>query len=153
MLIIVAQFSLQFYNESPKKKTMKTKFFICSLSALIIACSGYSQDSSRTRNDKPGTPQSLRTRNNSPENRVHLIETHKPAQQSIYHAGTESNKVNNTDKQQPVYPGVNDARAIPKTPAVTLDNTTAPQTIAKDSAVNKGTMGNGQSNASNPIRK
>ena len=132
---------------------MKAKFFICILSALTIAYSGYSQDSSRTRNDKPGTPQSLRTTDNLPENRVHLVDTYKPAQQSIYHEGTESNKVNNIDKQEQVYPGITDARAIPNTPAVTIDNRSTPQTIARDSAVNKGTMGNGQSNATNPVRK
>lgn len=132
---------------------MKIKFLICTLATVIITYSGYSQDSIRTKNDKPGTPQSLRTTDNSPENRVHLVETYKPAQQSIYHEGTETNKVNNTDKQEQVYPAITDARAIPNTPAVTIDNRTTGQTIARDSTVNKGTMGNGQGNTTNPIRK
>lgn len=132
---------------------MKTKFLICLSSAVILSVCGYSQDSSRTKNDKPGTPQSLRTTDNSPETRVHIVDTYKPPQQSIYHAGTESNSLNDINRQQTVYPGINDGKAIPATPAVTVDNRTTPQVIRRDSTVNKGTMGNGQSNATNPIRK
>ncbi len=64
---------------------MKTKFFVSLLSFLLLAFISYGQDSVRTRNDKPGTPQSLRTIDNAPKNKVHLIKTYKPQQQSIYH--------------------------------------------------------------------
>lgn len=132
---------------------MKTKFSISLLSFLLLTFISYSQDSIRTRNDKPGTPQSLRTVNNSPKNRVHLIERHQPPGQTIYHGATESNTINNTKKRERVYPGITNARDIPGTPAITIDNQTTRQVIRNDSAVNKGTMGNGQSNATNPIRK
>lgn len=132
---------------------MKTKFSISLLSFLLLAFTGYGQDSARTRNDKPGTPQSLRTMNNAPRNRVHAIKTYKQPHQEIYHGATESNMINNTNKEAKVYPGITNANEITKAPAATIDNQAAPQAIHMDSAINKGTMGNGQSNATNPIRK
>ncbi len=149
----MAQFSLYFLNESPKTNIMKTKISISLLSFLLSTFMSYGQDSIRTRNDKPGTPQSLRTTNNAPKNRIHVVEAYKPPGQTIYHGATESNKINNTKKRARVSPNITKAKEIPRTPAITIDNQTTQQAIQNDSAVNKGTMGNGQSNATNPIRK
>ena len=66
---------------------------------LLLAFSGYGQDSMRTRNDKPGTPQSLRTPDHAPRNRVHIINTNTDPIQTINHGATESNKVNNAKDQ------------------------------------------------------
>ncbi len=132
---------------------MKTKRFIAITICLFFFLITNGQDSIRTRNDKPGTPQSLRTINNAPKNKVHLIDTYRPPQQQIFHGATESNKVGNLDNGTKIYPHVKNATRLPSTPAVTIDNRSINQTIRRDTAVNKGTMGNGESNATNPIRK
>ncbi len=131
---------------------MKTKFSTAILAFLLMAFVSYGQDSVRTRNNKPGTPGSLRTPDNAPKNKVHLIETYKPQEQSIYHGATESNTINNTNKPKE-YPGITNTTNLPGTPAITTDNKSTRQNISKDSAINKGTMRNGESNATNPIRK
>ena len=140
-------------SESAKTYTMKTKSFVSLLSFLLLAFISYGQDSIRTRNDKPGTPQSLRITSNTPTNKVHLIKSYKPPQQSIYHGATESNTITNTNTKDKTYPGITNEGDIPKTPALTIDKQPADQAIRMDSAANNGTMGNGQSNATNPIRK
>ncbi len=132
---------------------MKTKCFIATITCLLFVLITNGQDSIRTRNDKPGTPQSLRTVNNAPRNKVHLIDTYKPLQQEIYHGATESNKVGNLNNRATAYPAMTNANRLPSTPAITIDNRSINQTIRRDTAVNKGTMGNGESNATNPIRK
>ncbi len=132
---------------------MKTKCSIATIACLLFVLITNGQDSIRTRNDKPGTSQSLRTVNNAPGNKVHLINTYRPPQQEIYHGATESNKVGNFNDRTTVYPGITNASKLPSTPSITIDNRSINQTIRRDTAVNKGTMGNGESNATNPIRK
>ena len=132
---------------------MKIALSVSLLSFLLVASTSYGQDSIRTRNDKPGTPQSLRTINKAPENKVHLIDTHKQSRQEIYHGATESNTINNSNRQTKIYPGINNAQVSSRTPAITIDKQTTGQTIRKDTTIDQGTMGNGESNATNPIRK
>ena len=119
----------------------------------MLAFSCYSQDSIRTKNDKPGTPQSLRTVDNTPQNKVHFNNTYKAPGQSINHGATESNKIINTNDHNIINdPNQDNNKLIPKTP-ITISNEPARQAIKADTSINKGTMSNGQSNATNPIRK
>ena len=119
----------------------------------MFAFTTYSQDSIRTKNDKPGTPQSLRKVDNTPQNKVHFNNTYRAPRQSINHGATESNKIVNRND-----PGlINDLNShnnklIPKTP-ITIINQPARQAIKADTSINKGTMSSGQSNTTNPIRK
>ena len=87
---------------------------------LLLAFSGYGQDSIRTRNDKPGTPQSLRTPDHAPRNRVHIINTNTDPRQTINHGATESNKVNNAkDQTIKVDPNMNNgSTVIPQGPVM-----------------------------------
>ena len=119
----------------------------------MLAFTSYSQDSIRTKNDKPGTPQSLRTVDNTPHNKVHFNNTYKAPAQSINHGAVESNKIDNT-KDQSIINDTNqdNNKSIPKTP-ITISNEPARQAVKADTSINKGTMSNGQSNATNPIRK
>lgn len=131
---------------------MKAKVFISLLSFLLLTFISYGQDSIRTRNDKPGTPQSLRTTNNAPRNKVHVVETQRPQQQGINHGATE-NTIDNSNRQQKVSPVISNSGEKPQTPTITIEKESTQSTIRRDSTTNKGTMGNGQSNATNPIRK
>lgn len=112
-------------------------------------CEAQVADTIRTRNDKPGTPQSLRQPNTAPLNHVPIIKSKKPQNQTIQHGAVEHNDPTNLSKQNKVAPAVTPATEIPDTP-VTLDAVN----MSKDTSVNRsGVMQNGQSNATNPIRK
>ncbi len=129
---------------------MKKKLIILSASFFILSI-GYAQvsDSVRTRNDKPATPQSLRTPNNAPRTHVHNINKDVPAQQSINHGATESNNPDNLSKKKMIAPNSTYGKKVPVTPV-----TIKPGLTKKDTSINtKGVMQNGQGNASNPIRK
>lgn len=119
---------------------MKTSIILIPI--LLLSFAGYSQDSVRTKNDKPGTPQSLRTPNTAPRSKVHVIDNNAAPNQTIHHGATESNKVNNT-REQTIKgdPNNGSSTLIPQTPVIT--NKTTGQT---DSALKK-------SNVTNPIRK
>ena len=125
------------------------KLSIILVSVILLSLTGYCQDSTRTRNDKPGTPQSLRTPDNAPQNRVHTINTNTAPNQTINHGATESNKVNNTKEQTKIAdPNVGNGTVIPQTPVI--NNSAATHT---DSTINKDVINNGKSNVTNPIRK
>ena len=81
---------------------MKTQLSIIVI-ILLVTVTGYGQDSARTINDKPGTPSSLRTPDNTPSNRIHTINTNADANQTINHQGVESNQVIHR-KQQTIVP-------------------------------------------------
>lgn len=129
---------------------MKKKLIILATSFFILTI-GRAQvsDSVRTRNDKPGTPQSLRTPNMAPRTHIHTINKDVPPGQTINHGATESNKPNNLDKKKTVAPNSTYGKKVPITPV-----TIKPGLTPRDTSINnKGVMQNGQSNASNPIRK
>lgn len=129
---------------------MKKKLIILSASFFILSI-GHTQvtDSVRTRNDKPATPQSLRTPNNAPGTHVHTINETVPPQQSINHGATESNNPDNLGKKKMIAPNATYGKKVPVTPV-----TIQPGLTKKDTSINnKGVMQNGQGNASNPIRK
>ncbi|MBA2250541.1 MAG: hypothetical protein H0W12_10170 [Chitinophagaceae bacterium] len=132
---------------------MKLSLFLTFICSFILTVKGFSQsppDSVRTRNDKPGTPQSLRTPNQAPTSHVQLINTNIAVGQTINHGATESNKLNNnTEKTIIVAPRTKNGKAIPKTP-ITLVNKPL---IRADSVLNAGAVKNGISNSTNPIRK
>lgn len=136
---------------------MKKKLFILLISGLIVLTGGYSQDSIRTRNDKPGTPQSLRKVNITPASQVHVVNTNVAPGQSINHGATESNNVNNKQEQTIV--------SEPNTVNSTVPNSVN-VTDPKTGKVNRGspastgpadTLSNGinnrKTNVTNPIRK
>ncbi len=129
---------------------MKKKLTILLLSFFILSI-GYGQisDSVRTRNDKPGTPQSLRTPNTAPRNHIHTINKNVPPQQSVNHDGIETNEPNNQRNKEVIAPNSTNNKTVPVTP-VTIKPGLTPQDTSKNS---KGVMQNGQGNASNPIRK
>ncbi|CAN5432828.1 hypothetical protein BH20BAC1_BH20BAC1_26400 [soil metagenome] len=111
-------------------------------------CEAQLKDSIRTRNDKPGTPQSLRQPNAAPLNHVPIIDSKKPQNQTIHHGAVEHNDPSNLSKNKIAAPAT-PATEVPATP-VTLDAVN----MSKDTSVNRSrVMQNGQSNATNPIRK
>ncbi len=129
---------------------MKKKLIIV-LSSFFFIAIGHAQvsDSVRTRNDKPGTPQSLRTPNKAPRTHIHTINKDVPPQQAINHGATESNNPDNLGKNKMIAPNSTYGKKVPVTPV-----TIKPGLARKDTSINnKGVMQNGQSNASNPIRK
>ncbi len=132
---------------------MKTKILISAILFVFITLNGFSQsiDSIRTKNDKPGTPQALRTPDNSPRNRVHTIKRQKHLNQTINHGATESNKV--IDKKQPevIVPNSVNKTTETKSP-VTLAPQNNPPAITDSTGSNKS-LSNGQDNVTNPIRK
>lgn len=129
---------------------MKKKFTTLLASFLFLTISyGQLKDSVRTRNDKPGTPQSLRTPNMSPRIKVHVSNKDKGQNQTINHGATESNKVINSNENTIIAnPEPVTEKEIPKTP-ITLE---ANRKLI-DTSKNNGIPGNGQSNVTNPIRK
>ncbi len=132
---------------------MNKKYFIILIILFGLKFTSYAQDSIRTRNDKPGTPQSLRTNDNTPRNREHLINSNRTANQSINHEATESNKVNNAKEQTIIAdPNTGNGVGTPKTP-ITIINQPAPAASRTDSIIKNNAISNGKSNATNPIRK
>ena len=128
---------------------MKTKLVVLFI-VILITLKGYSQDSTRTINDKPGTPQSLRSGDNLPRNKVHVINENKAQNQSINHGSTESNKVVQKKPQTLITtPAVTNGKAIPKTPITILNNPQA----KRDTVSNKNSISNKPENVTNPIRK
>ena len=122
---------------------MKSKLSIILVTVLLLALGGYSQDDSmRTRNDKPGTPQSLRTADQSPQSHVNVINANTAPDQSGTHATTGNNEINNTLIADP-----NTADKPAPTSPITLVN--KPR---RDSGVKNSAIQNGISNATNPIR-
>ncbi len=129
-------------------KKIAILFSICI--SLHAFCEAQVRDSVRTRNDKPGTPQSLRKANTAPQNTVPTIDNDAPAQQTIDHGAVEHNDPTNLSAGAKEVPQViNSSGDVPVTP-VTIDGGVTP--IERPSN-DKGVMQNGQGNTSNPIRK
>ena len=98
---------------------MKTKLFILLIPALIFAFSSFGQaanDSLRTRNDRPGTPQSLRTPDQSPQSHVTILNANVPPNQNVIHTSSESTTPNNTNGKIIITTPNTNGNAVPKTP-------------------------------------
>lgn len=114
-------------------------------SILFVANNNYAQtitDSARTRNDKPGTPQSLRTPNTAPVSHVTINNSYIPQNQNVI--SSESLTPNNTNGKTVITIFGSNGNAVPKS-SITLH--TNPFDTTK-----KGTINNKVSNASNPLR-
>lgn len=118
-----------------KKYKMKKNLSILIILVLILVFTGYGQDSLRTRNDKPGTPQSLRSPDQTPQSRVTIVNTNTPPTQNVIHGSPESNKVNNT------------GQTIVNTPVSPIT------TVPADTTITNSAIQNGVSNSPNPIRR
>lgn len=119
-------------------KFMKRKPFILLVTILFISFAGYAQtvnDSAGTRNDKPGTPQSLRIADQSPQSHVTIINGNGAA-------------VNNTNGQTKITTTTNaGGNEVPTTP-ITLKTTP----VKRADTIQKVPLGIKVSNVSNPIR-
>jgi hypothetical protein len=125
---------------------MKTKILCLLVSILFVTTNNYAQtitDSARTRNDKPGTPQSLRTPNTAPVSHVTILNSYVPQNQNVLHTSSESNTPNNTNGKTVITIYGSNGNAVPKS-AITLK--TNPLDSTKKGPLNK------VSNASNPLR-
>lgn len=121
---------------------MKKIFFILLVTCLFSMPRGYSQDSARTRNDKPGTPQSLRTTNTAPQTQLHVVNPNVAPNQSINHGATESNGVNNK-QEQIITTAPNTGKEIPNNSIST----------GRADSTNSSIINNRKTNVTNPIRK
>lgn len=122
---------------------MIRKFIALTISVLAVTVSTYAQDSLRTKNDKPGTPQSLRTYDNTPQSNVNIV--NKPGTANGTSA-PEGNKIDNTNSQINTT-GTNPGK--PSTNPITIVNN-PPAHV--DSTTNHSAIQNGISNTTNPIR-
>jgi hypothetical protein len=126
---------------------MKLKLSIVLISFLSLVFSGHSQDSPRTKNDKPGTPQSLRTLDNTPKTHIEIIDSNTPNQTNI-NKPSESNNINNTTRETITIDPNNTAKLIPTNPITITTN--HPDSIHTNT--NSSAIQNGISNASKPLR-
>ena len=125
------------------------KFFILLVSVLLAAFNGYSQDSIRTENDKPGTPQSLRIPDNTPQSHVEITNNNTTPNQTNINRPSESNTINNTNRQTiTIDPSNTTAKPSPVNP-ITI-TTTPPDSMR--TTTNSSAIQNGISNASKPLR-
>jgi len=113
---------------------MKTIYL--TISMLFFCTVIFCQDSTRTINDKPGTPSSLRTPYTPPLTHRHTINKTGLSNQSINHNGTESNQVLPANHAQtvPVNSGTGKVRlqnkpVIRPVPTVTKVSANAPAYI------------------------
>jgi len=128
---------------------MKQMFFILVIPLLLLASSVYSQDSIRTKNDKPGTPQSLRKPDNTPESHVQITNSNPTSNQTNINRPSESNTINNTTQQTiTIDPNNTTAKPAPVNP-ITI-TTTPPDSMR--TTTNSSAIQNGISNASKPLR-
>jgi hypothetical protein len=102
---------------------MKTKLLILLAALILLAFAGFSQvdDSVRTRNDKPGTPQSLRTPDLSPRSRVTILNTKAAPAQNVNTGTSEGTNTNTTTGRTSIIVPVPTNNAVPKTP-ITLQS-------------------------------
>lgn len=126
------------------KIIMKNKLSILFVTGLLTIVTCYGQDSARTINDKPGTPQSLRRPYNGPTNTIHTINTTVAPGQTINHNGTGSNQVNYR-KQQIIIPH-NNYNSKPVKPKSQIYSTNKP-------VKNPADINNKPPNVSDPIHK
>ena len=114
-----------------QKKLILLTFFI------MLGYVSFSQDDSvRTRNDKPGTPSSLRTPDNSPQNGDPLINRQRAPVGTINHGGMENSKTTNTNQQTHVNGSVNQAN----------DNQNLNNTPPSNNVKNNADLQNGTNN-------
>jgi hypothetical protein len=121
------------------------KFSISIAVFLFTVFIGYGQDSLRTKNDKPGTPQSLRTPDNSPQSHVHILNNNVAPLQTINHGATESNQVNST-RRTIVTADTNSYNHPPNPQATAVPSN-------KIAPVNDSLTKGVKSNVSDPVRK
>ncbi len=126
---------------------MNKKISILCLVCIMITSVSFSQiDSIRTRNDKPGTPSSLRTPDNSPQNSNPVINQARPQVGSVNHGALESNKVTNITQQTDANNGV--SPVYTNQPA----NNNLHRSTPTDSVIINGAYYQKPSNVTNPIR-
>jgi hypothetical protein len=127
---------------------MKKKISILLISILLLAFSSYSQDGIRTKNDKPGTPQSLRHTDNTPQSHVQIINNNTPSQTNMNRA-SESNNVNNSTQHTITIDSNNTAGKPSPVNPITI-TTTPPDSMR--TPANSSAIQNGISNASKALR-
>jgi hypothetical protein len=124
---------------------MKKKLSIVVGAIMFLVYTGYGQeDSTRTRNDRPGTPQSLRTADQSPQSHVNIINNNPAPGQTTNPAATGNNGINNTI--------IADPNTIGKPVSTMPISNVNPASGRLDSAVSNSAIRNGVSNTTNPIR-
>ena len=128
---------------------MKFKFPILLISILLLAINSYSQDSIRTKNDKPGTPQSLRKPDNTPQTHVQVITNHTSPNEVNINRPSESNSANNTN-QKTITIDPNNTAGKPSPVNPTTITETHPDSMR--TTTNSSAIQNGISNSSKPIR-
>ncbi len=128
---------------------MKTKFSLLVIAILLLVLNGYTQDSIRTKNDKPGTPQSLKKTDKTPESHLHVIKNNTAPNPANINKPSESNNVNNTTRQT-ITSDPNTATKPNPTKPITLTNT-PPATMT--TTTHSSATQNGISNAGKPLRK
>lgn len=119
---------------------MKRKFSLVLVPALFVTFAVYSQDSIRTKNDKPGTPQSLQTSDQTRQSQVNVINSNTAPGQTINHAAT----VNNAGQTIVITNDNNGDNRVPTTPIT--------PSRSADSTVENSAIHNGVRNVTNPIR-
>ncbi len=129
---------------------MKIKFHLLLIVTLIIGINVYSQDSTRTKNDKPGTPQSLKKADNTPQSHLQVIKNNTAPNQANINKPSESNNLDNTT-QQTITTDVNTTAKPSSTNPNTI--TTNPPATMITNTNNSSANQNGISNAGKPIRK
>ncbi|MEO6330402.1 MAG: hypothetical protein ABIO55_15815 [Ginsengibacter sp.] len=126
---------------------MKKTLSLLLITLLLLVANGYSQDSARTKNDKPGTPGSLRVPDNSSQSQVNIINSNTAPGQTIVTGAPESNKLSNSKGQTIITNSNTNANRVP-TSSITIAN--KPPGVVD--SVKNSAIQNGISNASNPIR-
>ncbi len=128
---------------------MKTKFSLLVIAILLLVLNGYTQDSIRTKNDKPGTPQSLKKTDKTPESHLQVIKNNTAPNPANINKPSESNNVNNTTRQT-ITSDPNTATKPNPTNPITITNT-PPATMT--TTTHSSATQNGISNAGKPLRK
>ena len=125
------------------------KFSIVLISILLLVFRGFSQDSVRTKNDKPGTPQSLRHADNTPQSHVQITNNNTTPNQTDINRPSESNNVNNTTQKTITIDSNNTAGKPSPVNPITI-TTTPPDSMR--TTTNSSAIQNGISNAGKPLR-
>jgi hypothetical protein len=129
---------------------MKTKFSLLVIAILLLVINGYSQDSIRTKNDKPGTPQSLKNTDNTPQSHLQVIKNNPAPNQANINKPSESNNINNSTRQTITTDSNTTAKPNPTNP-ITITTTTPPANMT--TTTHSSATQNGISNAGKPLRK
>ena len=127
---------------------MKIKIAILSALILLTVFSGYSQDSIRTKNNKPGTPSSLRKADNIPQSKIQINSTTTSNQTDI-NRPSESNNTNNTTQKTII---ITDQNTTAKPNPVTTNTITTTPPATMRTTTQSSAIQNGISNAPKTIR-